>query len=98
MFGYRLQNLATSCNERKVEQLGKRGRQTDSDKTDSDRQIDRQTDQPTDRQTKRTNDRLTDRQRRSNIRLVLTKHSSFLPASGCHPVSKVCFFHRLPSP
>lgn len=56
MFGYRLQNLATSCNERKVEKLGKRGRQTDSDKTDSDRQIDRQTDQPTDRQ----NERMTD--------------------------------------
>ena len=57
MFGYRLQNLATSCNERKVEQLGKRGRQTDSDKTDSDREIDRQTDQPTDRPTDRQTDR-----------------------------------------
>ena len=56
MFGYRLQNLATSCNERKVEQLGKRGRQTDSDKTDSDRQTDR----PTDRQTDRQNERMTD--------------------------------------
>ena len=62
MFGYRLQNLATSCNERKVEQLGKRGRQTDSDKTDSDRQTDR----PTDEQNERPTDQKTDRQRRSN--------------------------------
>ena len=62
MFGYRLQNLATSCNERKVEQLGKRGRQTDSDKTDSDRQTDR----PTDEQNERPTDQKTDRQRHSN--------------------------------
>lgn len=57
MFGYRLQNLATSCNERKVEQLGKRGRQTDSDKTDPDRQTDRPTDRPTDKQNERPTDR-----------------------------------------
>ena len=58
MFGYRLQNLATSCNERKVEQLGKRGRQTDSDKTDSDKtDPDRQTDLPTDRPTDRPTDK-----------------------------------------
>lgn len=57
MFGYRLQNLATSCNERKVEQLGKRSRQTDSDKTDSDRQTDRQTNKTNDRLTSRPSDR-----------------------------------------
>ena len=60
MFGYRLQNLATSCNERKVEQLGKRGRQTDSDKTDSDRQTDRPADRQTNPQTDRQNERMTD--------------------------------------
>ena len=62
MFGYRLQNLATSCNERKVEQLGKRGRQTDSNKTDSDRQTDRQTNRQTDRPTDKQTNRQTDRQ------------------------------------
>lgn len=60
MFGYRLQNLATSCNERKVEQLGKRGRQTDRQtqtrQTQTDKQTDRPTDRPTDRQTDRTNE------------------------------------------
>ena len=55
MFGYRLQNLATSCNERKVEQLGKRGRQTDSD-----RQTERPADRQTNRQTDRQNERMTD--------------------------------------